>query len=435
MISRDSQATYCCEANGLWKDEMSKSEVFSQQRMDRCMAIQQTILLDWQKNYTFRAVVRAMEPIHGLSLNDLRKQYFAVGIEDSLMEIPFHDMLVVFQMIEQVTKKLKKKKRKRGETEFTIKFQISTNFPDEEVMRLLSGIEIQTPFDEGKRMRIVEQRTNKQSEDSGQSQAHSTTATNDLSITFPVYLVALDQPEEPSLLGTASTTFFKRQARFDGKDFTGLPIFQTQGEVKALFAELAKTNYQRPLKTIEADAAGLLRILKGMAASHPDLYVTVGIPLTPAEYLKNARPVGEMVTRLTTYRSGQKLHLKIAFPLFMLGTDVMCEKSNAVPYTFPSQFDSSDIVWPMFETESASHRFGATAMHQSNTALEGAEFVNATNLLNYMQKFRPARAVTSVWIGRDDGQNGLAWGNKVRLVDFFYQLELQAAEESKFGAN
>ncbi len=55
----------------------------------------------WRINNSFQYIVRATESVDGLALADLRKHYFAVGIGNHLTEIPFHDMLVVFSMIEQ----------------------------------------------------------------------------------------------------------------------------------------------------------------------------------------------------------------------------------------------------------------------------------------------------------------------------------------------
>jgi hypothetical protein len=50
----------------------------------------------WQKSSAFQYVARATQPIEGMPVEDLRKQYFLVGIGDQLSEIPFIDMLVVY---------------------------------------------------------------------------------------------------------------------------------------------------------------------------------------------------------------------------------------------------------------------------------------------------------------------------------------------------
>lgn len=136
---------------------MDDTEIFSQSRVERCMAIQRSIMDNWQKTNQFQYTVRATEKVEGLTLTELRKQYFAVGVGDKLTEVPFHDMLVVFSMIEQEWAALKNHVGSDA-TEFTINYAFTTAFHDEEAVRLLSAIQIQTPFDKGKRLRVVEHR-------------------------------------------------------------------------------------------------------------------------------------------------------------------------------------------------------------------------------------------------------------------------------------
>jgi len=137
--------------------QMNTSETFSESRMDRCAKIQRSIMDNWQRTNSFTYVVRATESLGGADLDQLRKQYFSVGVGDQLQEIPFHDLLVVFSMIEQEFAALEDYRREtngRAEAQFTINYQISTNFPDEEAVRLLSGIRIEMPFDGGKFLQI-----------------------------------------------------------------------------------------------------------------------------------------------------------------------------------------------------------------------------------------------------------------------------------------
>ena len=124
---------------------MEPREVFNQSRMERCAAIHQAILENWQKSSALPYTVRATEPLAGLSLAELRLRYFAVGAADELIEIPFHDMLVVFAMIEQTTAAMRK--LDKNTSAGTIQFKIWTVFPDAEVLRLLARIRIETPFD------------------------------------------------------------------------------------------------------------------------------------------------------------------------------------------------------------------------------------------------------------------------------------------------
>ena len=82
---------------------METREIFNQSRMERCAAIQRAILENWQKTTGLPYTVRATDKVAGLSLPELRLQYFAVGAGEDLTEIPFHDMLVVFVLLEQTT--------------------------------------------------------------------------------------------------------------------------------------------------------------------------------------------------------------------------------------------------------------------------------------------------------------------------------------------
>lgn len=124
---------------------MDPKEIFSQWRMERCAGIQRAILENWQKSTGSPYTVRATESVAGLTLTELRLQYFAVGAADHLTEIPFHDMLVVFVMLEQTTAAMRKLDKNAPAS--TIEFKFNTVFPDDEVRRLLSKIRIETPFD------------------------------------------------------------------------------------------------------------------------------------------------------------------------------------------------------------------------------------------------------------------------------------------------
>jgi hypothetical protein len=132
---------------------MSKSEIFNEKRMNRCGKIMQQITNNWVRTKRFTFVVRATDSIHGITLDELRTRYFSVGIGDELTDIPFHDMLVVFSMLEQQGEALKNRKNKSAKA-FSVQFKISTEFPDEEAVRLLSKLRIETPFDDGPYMRI-----------------------------------------------------------------------------------------------------------------------------------------------------------------------------------------------------------------------------------------------------------------------------------------
>jgi hypothetical protein len=121
-------------------------EEFSQARMNRCSRIHQQIMENWRQSKVFGYVVRALEPIAGLSLADLRLQSFSVGVGNDLTDVPFLDLLVVFSMLAQTAAAMRAKVA-QNEKEGTFQFSITTNIPDADAVRLLSQIKIETPFD------------------------------------------------------------------------------------------------------------------------------------------------------------------------------------------------------------------------------------------------------------------------------------------------
>jgi hypothetical protein len=132
---------------------MSEPEIFDQQRMDRCAKIQRAIMKNWQRTNSFTYTVGATDSVNGITLDELRKRYFAVGVGQDLVEVPLTDVLVIFSMIRQEVAALKKIKGKPP-SNFKDRFQISTAFSDEEAVGLLSGIPIETPFDQEKYLRF-----------------------------------------------------------------------------------------------------------------------------------------------------------------------------------------------------------------------------------------------------------------------------------------
>src|SRR5581483_11270938 len=123
-------------------------ETFNQKRMDRCLRIATAITENWRKTNSFTYTVRATQAVHGLSLDDLRTHYFAVVVGGDLTDLPFVDLLVVFSIIEQEAAALRTRTDKTAKN-FKLSFQITTDWPDEEAVRLLSRIRIETPHDPG----------------------------------------------------------------------------------------------------------------------------------------------------------------------------------------------------------------------------------------------------------------------------------------------
>jgi len=72
-------------------------EIFNQKRMERCQTIYSEIMENWQKTNFFTYTVKATDSVQGIMLDELRKRYFAVGLGDNLVEIPFADSWSFFR--------------------------------------------------------------------------------------------------------------------------------------------------------------------------------------------------------------------------------------------------------------------------------------------------------------------------------------------------
>lgn len=133
---------------------MGTAETFNQNRMNRCAGIAKQIINKTIKAQEVRYVARATQKVGGMTLDELRMQYFGVGPDrNNLVDVPFIDMLVIFSIVMQ---QLEDHSKSRGKKEFTSSMQVTTDWPDEAAARLLSQIVIQTPFDEGKVLRVEE---------------------------------------------------------------------------------------------------------------------------------------------------------------------------------------------------------------------------------------------------------------------------------------
>lgn len=135
------------------------SEVFSQARMNRCMKIYRLIADNWLKKTRCEYVLKATEPVHNLSLDELRTKYFEVGIEGDTQQVPLIDVLVTFSMLEQeaiARRELKESGKKPSK--FSVNMEVTTDWPDDAAVRLLSQLSISTPFDPGEFLHIVEKK-------------------------------------------------------------------------------------------------------------------------------------------------------------------------------------------------------------------------------------------------------------------------------------
>jgi hypothetical protein len=117
---------------------MDTKDIFDQKRLERCIAIHQAIWKNWQETRHLAYTVRATQRLKGLSLEELQKQAFAVGLGDKLEEIPFFDMLMVLSMIEQTCLALESKSG-------VVNMNYPRSFTDAEAARLILGFKIETP--------------------------------------------------------------------------------------------------------------------------------------------------------------------------------------------------------------------------------------------------------------------------------------------------
>jgi hypothetical protein len=135
------------------EDRSNSGERLSELRLRRCCEIDSQIMNNWRKTGSLAFTVKATDSIEGISLDELRTRYFAVGVGNRLTEIPFHDMLIVFSLLAEAVKAVQAMKTPTP-PESRIVLRIHGDFPDEEALQLLTGITIETPFDRGQVMTV-----------------------------------------------------------------------------------------------------------------------------------------------------------------------------------------------------------------------------------------------------------------------------------------
>jgi hypothetical protein len=128
-------------------------DIFTQERMQRCADIAMKILFNWQRTNSLAYTVRATDSVAGISLPELRKRTFSVGVGDDLTDLPLNDVLAVFSILQKQYAALKQHTN-APPGNFTISVQMSGDWSDEEAAQLLSQLQIETPFDADKHLRI-----------------------------------------------------------------------------------------------------------------------------------------------------------------------------------------------------------------------------------------------------------------------------------------
>lgn len=125
-------------------------EIFNQQRMDRCMEIARLIVDSFQQTNTIDYIVRTNKDLNGMSVLDLRGEYFTIEVGQELYEVPFTDLLVIVSIIEERGKAMRAHldgNKPSGD----LTFEITEDWPDEEAACLFSRILIRAPGHEGGR--------------------------------------------------------------------------------------------------------------------------------------------------------------------------------------------------------------------------------------------------------------------------------------------
>lgn len=124
------------------------------QRMERCAEIASRIIANWEATNSFDYTVRATDSVGGLDLKQLRSRTFAVGVGNDLTELPLDDALVIFSLIERHSIAQRHLASSPAGT-YSVKTDLPTQFSDAEVVRLLSQLRIETPFDDGEVLRVA----------------------------------------------------------------------------------------------------------------------------------------------------------------------------------------------------------------------------------------------------------------------------------------
>jgi hypothetical protein len=131
---------------------MSTQEIFSSERMTKCVALQRLILDSSRKSNRFEMIVRATDSVHGVPFHEMRRRHFSVGISGNMTELPFHDLLVVITLIAKEIESQKTVVTSEKTASFRVEF--SEDFSDEEAMELLAYVTVETPFDDGRHLQL-----------------------------------------------------------------------------------------------------------------------------------------------------------------------------------------------------------------------------------------------------------------------------------------
>jgi hypothetical protein len=117
--------------------ESTITEIFNQQRIDKCSAVYQRIHNTCVERGFFDCRIVADEPVENQAIEELAKNYLAIGVGNDLARLPFMDSLIVLEMLKQYRAYTQGRK---PEGDFSITFKLRTAFTESEVFRLLDDL-------------------------------------------------------------------------------------------------------------------------------------------------------------------------------------------------------------------------------------------------------------------------------------------------------
>lgn len=125
-----------------------------QERMERCAAIASKILGNFEATKNPDYTLRAMDPIGGLELRELRQRKFQLGAGEDLHQVSLDEVLTVFSILEQQGAAVRQLQSQPA-GDYSVSVQVPGEFSDVEALRILSQLRIETPFDSGDAVQLV----------------------------------------------------------------------------------------------------------------------------------------------------------------------------------------------------------------------------------------------------------------------------------------
>ncbi len=114
--------------------EPKLTEVFNQNRINKCMEVWRGIFNNWSMSRMFDCRLVADERLDGKSLEELGKSYLSIGARNNLTRLPFLDALIVLDTLKQFNV------HAQATGKPLEKFTVKTEYTQSEVYELLDEI-------------------------------------------------------------------------------------------------------------------------------------------------------------------------------------------------------------------------------------------------------------------------------------------------------